>query len=400
MTRRFDADFLVIGAGLVGLATAWKILVARPTARVLVLEKESAVATHQSGRNSGVIHAGIYYEPGSLKARFCRDGLQATYAFCAEHDIPHACCGKLIVATNAEEVLRLQALASRAMENAAPVRWLERAELEAVEPAVTGLAALQVHDTGMADYPAMARALERLIRAAGARVAFGQSVGSVRERVDGVEVEAASAAYAARHLIVCAGLQSDRLARQAGLVLDFAIVPFRGDYFRLRDRHAQLIRHHIYPVPDPSLPFLGIHLTRLVEGGISVGPSAMLAFAREGYRLGDVDGRDLAEMALFPGLWRVLGRHAGAGLRELGCALSRSRYLREVNKYCPTVGLDDLLPHPSGVRAQAVSRDGRLLHDFLIRETAHATFVCNAPSPAATASLPIGAEIARRALSR
>ncbi len=398
MTRRFDADFLIIGAGLVGLATAWKLLGARPTARILVLDKESAVATHQSGRNSGVIHAGVYYEPGSLKARFCREGLQATYAFCAEHDIAHARCGKLIVATNTEEVLRLKALASRAMDNAATVHWLARAELEAVEPAVTGLAALQVHDTGMADYPAMARALERLIRAAGARVEFGQSVRAVRERADGVEIETASAAYSARHLIVCAGLHSDRLARQAGLALDFAIVPFRGDYFRLRDRHAQLISHHIYPVPDPSLPFLGIHLTRLVEGGISVGPSAMLAFAREGYRLRDVDARDLVEMGLFPGLWRVLGRHAGAGFRELGCALSKSRYLREVRKYCPTLGLDDLLPHPSGVRAQAVSRDGRLLHDFVIRETAHATFVCNAPSPAATASLPIGAEIARLAL--
>lgn len=398
MTRRFDADFLIIGAGLVGLATAWKLLGARPTARILVLDKEAAVATHQSGRNSGVIHAGVYYEPGSLKARFCREGLQATYAFCAEHDIPHARCGKLIVATNTDEVLRLKALASRARDNAATVHWLARAELEAIEPAVTGLAALQVHDTGMADYPAMARTLETLIRAAGARVELGQSVRAVRERADFVEIETASAAYSARHLIVCAGLHGDRLARQAGLALDFAIVPFRGDYFRLRDRHAQLISHHIYPVPDPSLPFLGIHLTRLIEGGISVGPSAMLALAREGYRLHDVDGRDLAEMALFPGLWRVLGRHAGAGFRELGCALSKSRYLREVRKYCPAVGLDDLLPHPSGVRAQAVSRDGRLLHDFLIRETAHATFVCNAPSPAATASLPIGAEIARLAL--
>jgi L-2-hydroxyglutarate oxidase len=398
MARRFDADFLIIGAGLVGLATAWKLLSARPDARVLVLEKEHAVAIHQSGRNSGVIHAGVYYEPGSLKARFCREGLQATYAFCAEHGIPHARCGKLIVATNPQEVLRLKALAERAEQNAASVAWLDQGALSAAEPAVTGLAALRVDDTGMADYPAMARTLAQLITAAGARIELGHTVQSVRECSDGVEVQTPGAAYSARHLIVCAGLQGDRLARQAGLALDFAIVPFRGDYFRLRDAHATLIRHHIYPVPDPALPFLGIHLTRLVEGGISVGPSAMLACAREGYRLSDFNARDLREMVFFPGLWRVLGRHAGAGLRELGCALSKSRYLREVRKYCPSVQLEDLLPHPSGVRAQAVSRDGQLLHDFLIRETAHATFVCNAPSPAATASLPIGAEIARLAL--
>ncbi|MBM4227821.1 MAG: L-2-hydroxyglutarate oxidase [Gammaproteobacteria bacterium] len=398
MTRRFDADFLIIGAGLVGLATAWKLLCARPNARALVLDKEHAVATHQSGRNSGVIHAGVYYEPGSLKARFCREGLQATYAFCAEHDIPHARCGKLIVATSPLEVLRLKALAERARTNAAAVEWLDQAALSETEPAVTGLAALRVDDTGMADYPAMARALATLVQNAGARIELGQTVQSVRERSEGVEVQTPGAAYSARHLIVCAGLQGDRLARQAGLALDFAIVPFRGDYFRLHDARSSLIRHHIYPVPDPALPFLGIHLTRLVEGGISVGPSAMLAFAREGYRLSHFNARDLRDMVLFPGLWRVLGRHAGAGLRELGCALSKSRYLREIRKYCPSVELEDLLPHPSGVRAQAVSRDGRLLHNFLIRETAHATFVCNAPSPAATASLPIGAEIARLAL--
>lgn len=398
MARRFDADFLIVGAGLVGLATAWKLLAVRPDARILILEKEAVIASHQSGRNSGVIHAGVYYEPGSLKARFCREGLLATYAFCAEHGVPHARCGKLIVATSLTEVSRLKELASRAEQNAATVDWLDQSALTAVEPAVTGLAALRVHETGMADYPAMARALCDLITAGGARVELGQAVQSVREHADGVEVQTPGAAYTAGHLIVCAGLQGDRLARQAGLALDFALVPFRGDYFRLSSSHDALITHHIYPVPDPALPFLGIHLTRLVEGGVSVGPSAMLAFAREGYRLGDVNARDLVEMARFPGLWRLLGRHAGAGLRELGCALVRSRYLREVRKYCPTLELADLLPHPSGVRAQAVSRNGRLLHDFIIRETAHATFVCNAPSPAATASLPIGAEIARRAL--
>lgn len=391
-----SVDVAVIGGGVTGLASG--LALAHAGASVCLLEREGKPGRATSTHNSGVIHAGIYYEPGSLKARFCREGLRATYDFCAQHDIPHARCGKLIVATNPQEVLRLQILAGRAQHNAASVAWLDQAALSAAEPAVTGLAALRVDDTGMADYPAMARALQKLILGAGARIELGRTVQSVREGSAGIEVQTPGAAYSARHLIVCAGLQGDRLARQAGLALDFAIVPFRGDYFRLRDTRSSLIRHHIYPVPDPALPFLGIHLTRLVEGGISVGPSAMLAAAREGYRLSDFNAGDLWEMMFFPGLWRVLARHAGAGLRELGCALSKSRYLREVRKYCPVVELDDLLPHPSGVRAQAVSRDGRLLHDFLIRETAHATFVCNAPSPAATASLPIGAEIARLAL--
>jgi len=388
-------DFLVIGGGLVGLATAWQLLKARPGARVAVLEKEAGVARHQSGRNSGVIHAGVYYEPGSLKARLCREGLAATYAFCTAHDIPHARCGKLIVATTAAEEVRLRALAARATANGAPATWVEAAQLRELEPAVNGVGALRVEETGMVDYPAMARTLVRLIEELGGEVICNAAVSAIREQAGTLEIEASGRVHVTRQLVVCAGLQGDRLARMAGLELDFALVPFRGDYFRLAARHDALIRHHIYPVPDPGLPFLGIHLTRLIDGGVSVGPSAMLAFAREGYRLTDVVGRDMREMLAFPGLARLLWRH----LTELACALWPARYLREVQRYCPSLVLEDLLPMPSGVRARAVSREGALLHDFIIRRTARAIFVCNAPSPAATASLPIGAEITRLALT-
>ena len=394
------ADFLLVGGGLVGLASAYALRPARPGARVVLVEKEARLAQHQSGHNSGVIHAGVYYEPGSLKARLCRAGHAATLAFCRAHQVPYEQCGKLIVATNALELARLKALEQRAGANEVPVEWLEGPALQQCEPHIAGLAALRVAATGMVDYPALAERLGTLLRNAGVEIVCNAEVTKVRESVDQVEIETPGGAYVGRHLIVCAGLHADRLARLAGLALDFLVVPFRGDYFRLASGRAELIRQHIYPVPDPTLPFLGIHLTRLIDGGISVGPSAMLAFAREGYRLGEIDFGDLAEMARFPGVWRLLARHARAGVAELRCALSRSYYLEEVRKYCPSLNLEDLQPHPSGVRAQAVSRAGHLLHDFLIRNTARATYVCNAPSPAATAALPIGVEIVRQVLAR
>ncbi len=394
------ADFLVVGGGLVGLSTAYSLVHARPGSRVVVVEKEAGLAQHQSGHNSGVIHAGVYYEPGSLKARLCRAGHAATLDFCRAHQVPYELCGKLIVATNRLELERLKALERRAIANEVAVEWLEGTALRQREPHIAGLAALHVAATGMVDYPALAARLGILLRNAGVAIECAAEVTKVREREGQIELETARGAYVGKHLIVCAGLHADRLARLAGLVLEFAVVPFRGDYFRLAAGRAELIRHHIYPVPDPTLPFLGIHLTRLIDGGISVGPSAMLAFAREGYRLGQINLGDLAEMACFPGVWRLLARHARAGLAELRCAISKSYYLKEVQKYCPTLNLDDLQPHPSGVRAQAVSREGYLLHDFLIRNTARATYVCNAPSPAATAALPIGVEIVRQVLAR
>jgi L-2-hydroxyglutarate oxidase len=398
-TVKPDADFLVVGGGIVGLATAYTLVERQPAARVLVLEKETEVACHQSGRNSGVIHAGVYYEPGSLKARLCRAGLAATVAFCREQELSYAQCGKLIVATDARERERLADLEQRARSNSVACERLDRAELRAREPHIEGLAALYVHESGMVDYRAVARRLHALLVARGAEVATGAEVEGLREGLAVVEAVTPERTFTARHAVVCAGVQGDRLARGAGLALDFTLVPFRGDYYRLPPHRDGIIRHHIYPVPDPQLPFLGIHLTRLIDGGVSLGPSAMLALAREGYARSSVHWTDLRELVTDAGLWRLPARHHRAGLTELACAVSRRFYLRQARRFCPALTLDDLQPHPSGIRAQAVSRDGRLLHDFLLRRTARTLFVCNAPSPAATAALPIAAEIVQQLLA-
>lgn len=398
ITRESTADFLVIGAGIVGLATARTLQQRVPGASVVVLDKADRVAAHQTGHNSGVIHAGVYYEPGSLKARLCRSGLEATIAFCREHAVAFEQCGKLIVAVDPSEVPRLRALAERAGRNGAPVRWLEGAEVQAEEPAIAGVAALLVRETGIVDYPGLCAALARRIQADGGELQLGTEVLGIRESADRVRVETARGAISAQRLVVCAGLQADRLLRASGLVPDFAIVPFRGDYYRLPDRHSGIVRHLIYPVPDPALPFLGIHLTRMIDGSVTLGPSAMLALAREDYRKAGCNWRDLREMAGYAGLWRLLARYPAAGLRELGCALSPQRYLDAARRYCPALRLEDLTPWPSGIRAQAVSPQGQLIHDFLLRQTARSLHVCNAPSPAATAALPIASEIVGRLL--
>ncbi len=391
-------DFAIVGGGIVGLATAYTLQSMVPGARVVIIEKEPRLAQHQTGRNSGVIHAGVYYEPGSLKARLCQEGLNATLSFCRDHDIPFAQCGKLIVATDELELTRLKTLASRAAANGVVTEWLDDVALRAREPQVRGLAALFVSATGMVDYAEVALKLAERIRAAGGEFRLSATVVGLHENSDDVVITTSAGRITATKIIVCAGLYGDRLAKLVGLTLDFSIVPFRGAYFRLPDSRRDLINHHIYPVPDPALPFLGIHLTRLIDGGISVGPSAMLAFAREGYGLTTINGRDVGEMLLNPALWRVLACHWRAELTELRCALSPGYYLREVQKFCPQLTRADLLPYRAGVRAQALSRDGKLIHDFVIRRTPHTVFVCNAPSPAATAALPIAREIVAQAL--
>jgi len=392
-------DFVVIGAGIIGLATALTLQQRVPGARVLVLEKEAGVAAHQTGHNSGVIHAGVYYEPGSLKARWCRAGLRATIDFCRAHDVAFEQCGKLIVAVTAEETPRLRALAERATQNGAPCQWLEGRAVQALEPAIAGVAALRVEETGIVDYPGMCAAMANRIRAAGGELRFNTPVVRIEERADAVTVITAGTSVRAGHLVVCAGLQADRMLRLSGLTPDFAIVPFRGDYYRLAARHNALVRHLIYPVPDPSLPFLGIHLTRMIDGSVTLGPSAMLALAREDYRKTGFDLRDALALVGNPGLWRLLFRYRAAGLKELGCAFSPRRYLAAAQRYAPGLELDDLQPYPPGIRAQAVSPQGALIHDFLLKQTARVLHVCNAPSPAATAALPIAAEIVSRLLA-
>jgi len=386
--------YCVIGAGIVGLSTAYHLLEAQPDASVVVLDGEDDVAVHQTGHNSGVIHSGIYYEPGSLKATLCRAGERETKAFCTRHDISFEECGKLIVATDPMEVTRLAGLQERAAINGITCRPVDHDELVELEPNVTGLRALYLPATGIVDYRLMARKLADLIIAAGGAVRTASRVVGIAEGAAGVTVSTESSSLRCDRLVVCAGLQADRMADLAGLSADVQIVPFRGEYFELPSARVGFVRRLIYPVPDPELPFLGVHLSPTIDGDITVGPSAVLGLAREGYPKFSVDVRDVGAMARYPGLWRVARANVRTGLREIRNSLSKSSYLREVRKYAPALTKDDLLPREAGIRAQAVRRDGTLVHDFVIERTERMVHVLNSPSPAATASLPIGRRIA------
>jgi L-2-hydroxyglutarate oxidase len=373
-----------------------KLLELNPGASLVLLEKEAALAMHQTGHNSGVIHSGIYYAPGSLKADLCRRGERATKEFCSEHGIPFITCGKTLVATSPLELERMDALAVRAVENGIEVHRLDEFELRRREPNIVGLGALFVPATAIVDYRLVCEAMGRVIRAAGGTIVLGTRVTGIAESAEGVTVQSRGQTWRAARLLVCAGLQSDRLARLAGLDVTHQIVPFRGEYFRLPPARDRIIESLIYPIPDPDLPFLGIHLTRMMDGGVSVGPNAVLGFAREGYPRLSVNLRDVAQYLLFPGLWKVLARYRRSVKAELAGSLLRSVYLRECQKYCPSLAIGDLLPYAAGIRAQAVTRDGVLVHDFLFLSTARTLHVCNAPSPAATSAIPIGEMIAKR----
>lgn len=387
-------DITIIGGGIVGIATAHELLSRFPGLSLEVLEKEGSLALHQTGRNSGVIHAGIYYAPGSLKAEFCRRGLAATLRFSAEHGIAHEQPGKLLVATSPVEMERLAALEARATTNGLDVRRVSAAELREIEPNIVGLGALLSPATGIADYGAIVRRMAAIVGERGGQVTLGAEVRHIEERASDVRLTLADGSVRiTRHLVVCAGLMADRLAALCGLGDDFAIVPFKGEYFRLAPRHDQVVRHLIYPVPDPALPFLGIHLTRMIGGYVTVGPNAVLSLAREGYGKLAVDFGDVSDMARFPGFWRTLSANLSSGLKEAANSAFRRRYLKACQRYCPSLTLADLLPHPPGIRAQAVMRDGTLVHDFLIRSSARTIHICNAPSPAATSAIPIAEHI-------
>ncbi len=387
-------DFCIVGGGIVGLATAWAISNARPDARIILLEKEAALAAHQTGHNSGVVHAGIYYAPDSLKARLCREGLRETREFCTEHAIAYDQCGKLIVATNPIEEARIAELYDRATANGLKLGQLTGAELREREPAISGTAALLSPETAIVDYPGMARRLAALLAERGTQIVLGAEVIGIQELPRHVVIDTPGKTWTADRLVVCGGLQADRLARMAGLPIDFRIVPFRGEYFQLPSHRNSIIKHLIYPAPDPSLPFLGVHLTRMIDGSVTVGPNAVIGFAREGYPKFSVNLADLASYATFPGFWRLVWANRKHALHELKGSLLRSQYLRECQKYCPELGLDDLQPYRAGIRAQVVMNDGTATHDFLFRKTDRTVHVCNAPSPAATAALPIGRMIA------
>lgn len=394
--RAYDCEVLVIGGGIIGLSTAYAITRAAPGTRVTVLEKEPGPARHQTGRNSGVVHSGIYYRPGSLKARYAVRGAAEMVKFCAEYGIPHAVTGKLIVATRRDELPRLHALVQRGRENGLAVRELGAAQIAAYEPEVEGLAAIHVGTTGVCDYAAVAR---RLAAASGAEIRYGARVTRVDRRPDlGVAaLTAAGDVVRGRVLVNCAGLYCDEIARLTGDDPGMRIVPFRGEYYELA--RPELIRGLVYPVPDPAFPFLGVHLTRGIDSGVHVGPNAVPALAREGYDWRTVRPRELAATLAWPGSRHLARRHWRHGTGELHRSLSRRAFTEAVRRLVPAVREADLVPAPAGVRAQAVLRDGTLADDFLIRETPRAVHVLNAPSPAATASLPIGREVARRTLA-
>jgi len=391
-------DFCIIGGGIIGLSTALELTRRRPGASIILLEKEDSLARHQTGHNSGVIHAGVYYAPGSLKADLCRRGAQATKDFCTEHGIAFDVCGKLVVATNALEMTRMEALQERAQLNGLTPQRIDSADLSALEPNIVGIGALLIDSTGIVDYKAICNVMARLIEAAGGEIRKGVKVTSIVERSDEVQIGSAEQQWQAKQLIVCAGLQSDRLAKMAGLRIDHQIVPFRGEYYRLPPSKNEVVKHLIYPVPDPELPFLGVHLTRMIDGSVTVGPNAVLGFAREGYPKVSANLGDILEFVRFPGFWKVMRENLSSGVTEMKNSLWKRGYLEQCRKYCPELNVDDLQPYEAGIRAQAVMRDGTLVHDFLFVDTPRMLHVCNAPSPAATSAIPIGEMIADRLL--
>jgi L-2-hydroxyglutarate oxidase len=395
-----ESPLVIVGGGLVGLATAAALRAALPRHPLVLLEKEAELARHQSGRNSGILHSGLYYEPGSLKARFTGEGRQRLLAFCAKSGIRHELCGKVVVATSPEQLPRLEALRARAAENEVATEWLDPAALAEREPAVRGEAALLVPATGLVDFPAVARALAAELVAGGVELRRGVTLRGVAERPGGLRLATSAGPIDARFLVNCAGLFCDRVARLAGLDPPVRIVPFRGEYYRLGERARGLVRHLVYPLPDPAVPFLGVHLHRTLGGEVWAGPNAVLAGRREGYRRRDLSLRDGAELLLYPGFWRLARRLGGLGVAELVRATSRRRFLAEARRLVPALRLDDLDPAPSGVRAQAVDRDGRLVDDFLVLPGERSLHVLNAPSPAATSCLPIGDHLAGLARER
>ena len=392
-------DYLIVGGGIVGLASARSLQQAHPRARVALLEKEGAVAQHQSGRNSGVIHAGVYYAPGSLKAQFCRTGKQEMRSYCEERGVRIEACGKLIVAVDEAETIRLQALEERARANGIEIERMTRAEARTAEPNIKAEAALLSPSTCIVDFAEVTRCMAEEFEEAGGTLIFDHEVIGGSEDAAGVTVLTNRDQFAAGKAVICAGLQADRMAQAFGAEVDFRIIPFRGEYFRVNNQPENFVRHLIYPVPDPARPFLGVHLTRKMDGGFTVGPNAVLAMAREGYDKTDFRLRDIAASVSYPGFWRLVAANAGSAMSELSSSAMKRLYLRRVQRYCDQIRLQDLSRYRPGIRAQAVRPDGSLVEDFLFTRTRHTLHVCNAPSPAATSSLPIGRHIAHSLLS-
>jgi (S)-2-hydroxyglutarate dehydrogenase len=388
-------DFGIIGGGIVGLATAHAIRSRNPLASLVVLEKEPEWARHQTGHNSGVIHSGIYYEPGSFKARFCRAGNQSVIDFCRNNGTQFEICGKVIVATREKELAQLDRLYERGLQNNLRVKRIEPGELLEIEPHVAGLGAIRVFDAGIVNYKAVCQKLAELLGESGCELSLNHEVTAVTQGAHQVELIANDRAVNARFVINCAGLHSDRVATLSGAAADLQIVPFRGEYFELRAQRRDLVKHLIYPVPNPDFPFLGVHFTRMVGGRVEAGPNAVLALAREGYRKTDIDFADLRETLGFSGFRTLARRFWKEGMQEMWRSINKRAFVRSLQRLIPTITAADLESAPAGIRAQAVRADGSMIDDFHIIRDKRCLHVCNAPSPAATASFEIGKHIAR-----
>jgi L-2-hydroxyglutarate oxidase len=397
-------DYIIIGGGIIGISTAWQLQQRFPEKDILLLEKESVYSKHQTGHNSGVIHAGVYYAPGSLKAKFCKAGVAATMAFCDQNDVPYDRCGKLLVATNELEMERMHALFERCQRNEINVELLDAEQLKSYEPNVVGLGGILVKETAIVDYQQVTTRMANLFIELGGDARLNHKVVALSESADDVTVvvlhNGKKVTFKSRFLITCSGLMADRITRMLGIPTDFRIIPFRGEYYQLAAKYNQIVNHLIYPIPDPDLPFLGVHLTRMIDGSVTVGPNAVLGWKREGYGKININLRDIWDMVTFGGFWRLLKFHIKTGLIETRNSLWKPGYLKLVQKYCPQLQVSDLKPYPSGIRAQAVMKDGSLVHDFLFVESPLSLHVCNAPSPAATSAIPIGGYICDKVIEQ
>ena len=387
-------DVIVVGAGLVGLSTAYHLKLKNKGFKILVLEKESNIGLHQSGNNSGVIHSGIYYKPGSLKAQNCISGYNSIINFAKEYGVSYDLCGKIIVATNDEEIPLLENIYSRGVQNGlSGLTYLSRDEFREIEPHCEGIKAIKVPQTGIIDYPGIAQVLKNLFVESGGEILLNHRVENIIEKKDGITIIAAGKEYFTAKLITCAGLYSDKMSKLTNPQNDLKIIPFRGEYYKLKDEKKYLVKHLIYPVPNPNFPFLGVHFTRMTDGNIEAGPNAVLAFKREGYKFSDFDFSETMETLTWPGFWKIVAKYGQTGLGEMHRSLSKVAFTKALQVLIPEITEDDLVSGGAGVRAQACDRNGVLIDDFDILNSGNVIHVRNAPSPAATSCLSIGKKI-------
>jgi len=386
-------DFTIIGAGIIGLSVGLALTEQYEDAKILIIEKEADIAKHQTGRNSGVIHSGIYYKPGSLKARLAKIGNAQMVQFCHEHDIPYDVCGKLIVATEEAELENLQQLYERGLEHGLEVEEVTETTIQKIEPHLKGISGIRVPSTGIVDYKKVAETFMRLIQSRHGDILLGEEVKGITNNETDVEITTSTQTIVSKHLINCTGLMSDRVTKMAGIQTDMKIVPFRGEYYELKADKKHLVKNLIYPVPNPDFPFLGVHFTRMMDGRVLIGPNAVLSLKREGYNKTSFHMRDVLSTLSFPGFWKLASQNMGEGLKEMYRSFNKHAFIKGVQQFIPEIEAEDLLPATSGVRAQALDSDGNLMDDFFIIKEKNMFHVCNAPSPAATASIEIGREI-------